>query len=153
MGGDVHHEVSAELQQVLGLEGEQSPPNFQRALAIRWTAYEAKRFLHAEASLPQELAGPHAVWTMGTCTALFEWVALCFAQLLAHKHCMTLNMEMSGIRHPHADGLPLIIETQIRATRKSIVFVEGVVKAGDRQTVLHASASFAALKSRPGDRD
>lgn len=151
---DVHEEVNAALQTVLGPEADGSfPPPFQQAVGIRWTAYEEKRLLHAEASVPADLSGAHLVWTMGLCSALFEWVALSFAQLLAHKYCMTLNLEFSGMRHAIADGAPLSIEVQIRATRKSIVFVEGVIKTSTRETVLHASASFAALKSRPGDRD
>jgi acyl-coenzyme A thioesterase PaaI-like protein len=148
-----HQEVNAALQQVLGLDAANFPPPFQRTLGYRWTAYEAKRFLHAEVDLPKELAGPHAVWTMGTCAGVWEWVALTFAQLIAQRHCMTLTFEFSGLRHPHADGQPLTVEAQIRATRKSIIFVEGVVRGADRQVVLNASASFAALKSRPGDRD
>jgi acyl-coenzyme A thioesterase PaaI-like protein len=144
---EVHAEVNEALRAAWGIEPDAAfPPASHQRLNLAWNAYEPKRTLLATVRFPADAAGAQATIDHGQALAAFETAAHAFACLTAHKRCVTLTMEGQFLRQLTADGEPVSVEIQIRATRKSIVFVEGVVKGADRHPALFASASFAALK-------
>ncbi len=149
---ELHEQVNDALQEAWGIsEGEAFPPPLHKTLQLRWTAFEPKRLLHAGCTFPDSWAGAGGSIESGCLGAAFEVVASAFACLLAHKRCMTLTTECTALRHLRSPSEPIIIEVQIRATRKSIVFVEGTVRDQEKQVLANASATFAARKGDKRD--
>lgn len=149
---DVHEEILEALNAAWGNEPGTEAPPLHQFLQLQWHSYEHKRYLNAEVILPAAHTGPFASIETGIAAAAVETVAVALACIAANKRCITLTCEYTAMKQAIADGLPVSIEAQTRATRKSIVFVEGVLKDRDRKTMLHLSATFAALKTkRPHD--
>lgn len=143
----IQEEVNTALRNAWNLpEGTTFPPPLHEALNLRWTAHEPKRHLQATCVFPESWAAFDGVGGGGL-GAAFETVAQSFACLLAHKRCALLNLECTTLRHLKPGAGEVEIETQIRATRKSVVFIEGVLRDHERQVLAHASATYAALKS------
>jgi acyl-coenzyme A thioesterase PaaI-like protein len=141
-------EVNEALRAIwAGEPGAVYPPPIHQRLGFRWTEYEPKRQLIATAVFPAEMAGPYATVENGAALSAVESVGLALACLLAHKRCITLTLESTFLRQLNVDGGLVTIETQIRATRKSVVYIEAVLRGADRHPALYASATYVALKS------
>lgn len=143
-----HEEVNEALRVIWGAEaGPDFPPPIHQRLGFRWTEYEPKRQLHGTAVFAPDTAGPYATVENGAALAAVESAGLALACLLAHKRCITLTLESTFLRQLNVDGGLVTIETQIRATRKSVVYIESVLRGADRHPALYASASYVALKT------
>lgn len=143
-----HEDVNEALEALWsGEPGAVFPPPAHQRFGFHWTEYEAKRQLHATAVFPPDSAGPYATVENGIALAAVESVGLALACLLAHKRCITLTLESTFLRQLNVDGQHATIETQIRATRKSVVYIEALLRGADRHPALHASMSYVALKS------
>ncbi len=148
---EIHDQVNDTLRQAWGLDaGDGYPPPLHQTLQLKWTAYEPKRLLHADCVFPDSWASVAGIES-GCLNAAFEIVAGAFASLLAHKRCMTLTMECTALRQLRGAGEPILVEVQLRATRKAIVFVEGTLRDQERQVLANASATFAARKGDKRD--
>lgn len=147
---DYEAEFWAGMRSLLAGRGEMEipPPSF-RHLEGRVIEYLPGVAIQCIFPVPVHYANPAGLVPGGMLTAMFDTCFSPLALLVTHRGCSSLNINTTFLRPVKADAGEVTVEARVRATTRSLLFLEGRVTNQEGRT---AATATSTLLIQGGDR-